>query len=271
MKRNKLVCFTLYSYHYYNASFKSGIHEKQVPIAYDDGYDQDEELGRKIPRRSLTNFKFKFASSGDKAPLESINHTPLLGEGTVVYSGKEDVVVHFVATEWSIEYGIIIQLQDTPQLWVKSRNCWYKLLEASDEYKGLYQPTLQKASLCTALVDILDSLSSDSESETEGDKSGDYNSVVAALLSRNKLFTEQFLLDNRDFVVKQLKSADLPENDFIGELKKKAKRPLSPKGLYLFPTTNTLTLFQVLRMDRSRAKQQVAPLPKYVPCYSCDF
>lgn len=126
------------------------------------------------------------------------------------------------ATEWTIEHGA------HPAIWIKSKHCFYKLLDSHPEYANYYTLTKRKAALLEEILSIVDT--------DNGVR--DYKGVVEKLQKANAEFTEEYLLQNKQFLLEQLGVVDsVSGSDFIDQLRSKSAKmptPELPIGISFF-------------------------------------
>lgn len=198
--------------------------EKETPSAYNLSYDDEN-----VPQRELTDFvvstadeKVSICCLDDRKPADG----DVIARGSVLANGKSLRVVTAPLIEWCIEYG------NTPHLWVRSADVWYRLTKPAKEYSKTHELARRRFELCSRIF-ILGTTMSPKDSTYAL-----FASLLQAPYLKMKGYSEKELLSEKDFILAQIKNLNDPGlagMTFIKELREKTpgtgkKSSLTKKG-----------------------------------------
>ena len=184
--------------------------ENETPNHFDLSHDDDG-----VPQRELSDFIV--TRGDDKISICSLDDSKnsnrnVIARGTVSASGKSLKIISAPLIEWCIEYG------QTPHLWVRSAQVWYRLAKPAKEYSRTHDLARRRFELCSRIY-ILATTMPTSECTYKF-----FTQLLAGPYEKMKGYSEKELLMEKDFILAQIKNlnevaiADIP---FVKELKEK--------------------------------------------------
>ncbi|PXF42781.1 Transcription factor GTE10 [Gracilariopsis chorda] len=193
------------------------IPESQTPTLFDVSYDN------KIPQRELTDFVV--ARGDDKLSIcaldDATSHQqPVVARGTLLADNGRDTikVISAPLKEWCIEYA------QTPYLWVRTSDVWYRLLKPAKEYARTHETARRRFELCSRIF-ILGTTMNPSECTYKL-----FVQLLSGTYGKMKAYSEKELLLEKDFIlaqIKNLRNESLSDIPFVRELRE--KKPLNGK------------------------------------------